>query len=203
MGNGGIDESERARRFEQLYSTHFPKVMAFARRRVRADVAKEVVEETFVIAWRNLDTLEGDPLPWLYRVALRSIAHAQRGSARQSRLHEKLIATWNAAWPNGTSDSEAGESMRAALAHLGDRDREVLQLTYWEGMSLRESAQVLGCSESAAKVRLHRARNRLRQLVNADDTTSRYRDSQSGPIDFRDSLRVLPAAASDTPREPA
>ena len=51
--------------------------------------------------------------------------------------------------------------LTAALAQLSDVDQEILRLIGWEQLTLGEAATVLGCSHTAAKVRLHRARRRL------------------------------------------
>ena len=58
--------------------------------------------------------------------------------------------------------------MRAALAGLGERDREVLVLRYLEQLSTRDVAAVLGISEGAVKVRHLRALERLRRLLGDD-----------------------------------
>jgi RNA polymerase sigma-70 factor (ECF subfamily) len=57
-----------------------------------------------------------------------------------------------------------------ALAELDERDREVLMLMAWEGLSGREAAAALGCSDTAYRIRLHRARKRLRQRFAALDS---------------------------------
>jgi RNA polymerase sigma-70 factor (ECF subfamily) len=61
-------------------------------------------------------------------------------------------------------DSEPGRRppIIEALGRLSTGDREVLLLVAWDGLSAREAAVILGCSAAAAKVRLHRARRRLR-----------------------------------------
>jgi len=57
-------------------------------------------------------------------------------------------------------------ALASALATLGERDREVLLLTAWEGLAPGEAATVLGCSRNAFAVRLHRARRRLASALN-------------------------------------
>jgi RNA polymerase sigma-70 factor (ECF subfamily) len=54
-----------------------------------------------------------------------------------------------------------------ALAGLREKDRDILQLAYWDGLGAAEIAGVLRCSESAAKVRLHRARAAFRKNMPA------------------------------------
>jgi RNA polymerase sigma-70 factor (ECF subfamily) len=58
-----------------------------------------------------------------------------------------------------------------ALAELHADEREVLMLTAWEELSSPEAAAVLGCSPTAYRIRLHRARLRLRRVMSELDTT--------------------------------
>ncbi len=53
------------------------------------------------------------------------------------------------------------------MATLREKDRDILQLAYWDGLTMAEIAGVLQCSESAAKVRLHRARTAFRKHLPA------------------------------------
>jgi RNA polymerase sigma-70 factor (ECF subfamily) len=55
-----------------------------------------------------------------------------------------------------------------ALRALRPRDREVLLLTAWDGLNASEAAAVLGCSPTAYRIRLHRARRRLARLLVED-----------------------------------
>lgn len=60
--------------------------------------------------------------------------------------------------------------VRAVLESLSQMDQEVLRLTEWERLDVSEVAAVLGCSRSAAKVRLHRARRRFASRLAAADS---------------------------------
>jgi RNA polymerase sigma-70 factor (ECF subfamily) len=62
------------------------------------------------------------------------------------------------------------DPFNAAFDQLSDSEREVLRITAWEGLGTAEGAIVLGCSEAAFKVRLHRARRHLRGFLDADGT---------------------------------
>jgi RNA polymerase sigma-70 factor, ECF subfamily len=155
----------REQRLEALYRRHAAAVHAYALRRVDRATADEVVAETFVVAWRRLEDVPSEPLPWLYGVARRLVANQTRGANRRSALAARLAAQLPA-----TDSSPVTERTLGALEALGDRDREVLLLLAWEGLSQREAAEVLGCSHAAVRVRLHRARRRLRGIV--DETSS-------------------------------
>ena len=69
--------------------------------------------------------------------------------------------------------------VRAVLGELAPGDQELLRLTEWDGLDVGEVAAVLGCSPAAVKVRLHRARQRLRMLMSEDDSTSDVRDTEA------------------------
>jgi RNA polymerase sigma-70 factor, ECF subfamily len=156
--------------FERLFHAHLPAVRAYARRRIDATTAEDVVAETFVVCWRRLDDVPDDPLPWLLGVARRCLANRRRADDRRSALAERA----GAQLPGATSRDVAeavGERdrMLRGFATLSPNDREVLALIAWEGLDVAGAARVLGCSTTALKVRLHRARHRLgRALAEAD-----------------------------------
>jgi DNA-directed RNA polymerase specialized sigma24 family protein len=72
-----------------LFGIYYSPVLAYARRRVGVDLAQDVVAETFLAAWRNLDDLPSRPLPWLYRTAHFAVANQRRALARRGRLDDR------------------------------------------------------------------------------------------------------------------
>ena len=149
-------------RFEALFRAHRPQVLAYARRRVDDATAEDVVADAFLVCWRRLDEVPQEPLPWLLGVARRCLANRVRGDARRVALAER--ATHAHVAPGGRDPAETlGERERvlAAFAGLSERDREVLALVAWEGLDVTDAATAMGCSKTALKVRLHRARRRL------------------------------------------
>ena len=171
----------RARRFTELFKAHYSSVLAYAGRRVGPDLAQDVVAETFLAAWRNLDQLPSHPLPWLYRTAHFVIANQQRAAARRCRLDNK--ARWLRTGDPLTSDHAeeimADLEFAAALRCLSEPDREILRLAAWEGLTVAEIAAVLGCSAVAAKARLYRARQRLSRKLGDDPHEPREQPVQS------------------------
>jgi RNA polymerase sigma-70 factor (ECF subfamily) len=146
-----------ARAFERIYEQHADAIAAYALRRVRNEQdAEEIVSETFLIAWRRLPELRGDPLPWLYGVARRVLAnHTRRDGRATLELPGDLAA------PIDTTGERA--ELVAAVLRLPELERDALLLTVWEGLDQRECARVLGCSRVAVALRLRRARARLRE----------------------------------------
>ena len=149
--------------FERLYARHGPAVMAYALRRTDPDLAQDVVAETFTVVWRRFDDCPTESLPWIYGVARNVIANQRRSQRRQMRVVARIVHTRGADAPGG-SDDAIGE----ALAALGARDRELLMLVAWEGLSPREASVALGCSANAARIRLHRARRKLERELARD-----------------------------------
>jgi RNA polymerase sigma-70 factor (ECF subfamily) len=147
-----------ADRFEELYRRHAGAVHAYARRRAPADVAEDVTAETFLVAWRRLDRVPVEALPWLYAVARKTLANRRRRDLR-ARLPLPVPL------PSFDVELPSDPALARAFAALSERDREVLALVAWEGLALADVARVLGCSVVSCRVRLHRARQRLARLL--------------------------------------
>ena len=163
---GSVDEVQRRLRFERLFYAHAGAVRAYARRRIDATSADDTVSEVFAVAWRRLDDVPDDALPWLLGCSRRVLSHQRRRARRDTALADRLEA---AAGPPAAIDDTLGR----ALSTLSDRDREVLLLIAWEGLSQAQAAKVLGCSRNALAVRLHRARRRLAVALDRVPATGR------------------------------
>jgi RNA polymerase sigma-70 factor (ECF subfamily) len=148
-------------RFEQLYARHVGAVRAYALRRAPASAVDDVVAETFLVCWRRLERVPDEALPWLYAVARKTLANERRKRAREAQP----------ASADGVSGPvlERDPALGSALGRLRERDREVLLLIAWEGLSLAETAAVLGCSPVACRVRFHRAKRRLARILDEPD----------------------------------
>ncbi len=142
-------------RFEVLYAAHAGAVLAYARRRVGAEEADDVLSETFLVVWRKRERVPEDALPWLYAVAGNVIRNRVRAQRRRTALTARL-----AAQPVVAPDAD-DPRLFAALARLKPIDREALLLIAWEGLEPDRAARAAGCSTATFHVRLHRARKRL------------------------------------------
>jgi RNA polymerase sigma factor (sigma-70 family) len=177
MGQGQIERAALSRelaqvRFSQLYRTQAGAILAYTLRRAatREDAA-DAAAETFLVAWRRLGELPagGNERLWLYGVARRVLANQGRADRRRTRLGERLVEALRTELAmHSESDREAAEVMRA-MGKLGEEDRELLLLVSWEELSPSEAAKVIGISPLAARSRLHRARRRLRAVVEEGD----------------------------------
>lgn len=164
--------SQRAKqaRMDAIYEQHFNRVAAYCLRRLPPHAANDAISETFLVAWRKLDTVPYAPgtLPFLYRVAGNVVAHQRRTFARQSRLRSKLarIAPTVPPAPDiQVLDYIEHREVRDALEYLSDSDREVIRLRAWEELTYPQIAEVLQISTAASQKRLARALVRLERAL--------------------------------------
>lgn len=152
--------------YAALYRTHHVAVCRYVARRLGAGgdtEVRDIAAEVFTTAWRRRAVVPPDPLPWLYGVARRVLANERRGSERRRRLADRLVA--HTTDPVVEPVSADRPLVLDALDRLSGTDREVLALAAWEELGPAEIAVVLRCSRSAASMRLHRARVRLRESL--------------------------------------
>jgi RNA polymerase sigma-70 factor, ECF subfamily len=149
--------------FDACFRAHYAEVLAYALRRLRErGAAEDVAAQTFAVAWRRLDALPADPLPWLLGVARHVIQNEARSARRRSRLLSRLTGQHRPMAAADPADAVLERAaILAALGRLSEGDREVLRLAAWEGLDARRAAAALGCTRGAYALRLHRARRRL------------------------------------------
>lgn len=151
--------------FLAMYQACNPRVLGYVRRRISSDqAAEEIVADVFRIAWQKSDTEPDPSIGWLLNVARNLVGNAYRSREREAQLQERLRNSVRLKG-QGTGDDGAPATIAAALARLREKDREILQLTYWEELTLAEVAQVLSCKEATARVRLHRARKSFEKAL--------------------------------------
>jgi RNA polymerase sigma factor (sigma-70 family) len=161
--NRTAEPEDRSARFETLFRAEYPSVVAYLSRRAEPDVVDDLVDEVFLVAWRRLDRVPEDPRPWLLAVARNVLGTHIRG-ARRSRALTLRLATSQVDWTSPPPAITSGEAA-AALAGLAPKDQEALMLVSWDGLSPREAALVLGERPASFRMRLHRARSRLRRAL--------------------------------------
>ena len=159
--------------FEDAYRSSGTAVLGYAlRRSVSREDAFDVVGETFAIAWRRRTDMPAAPeevRPWLFGIARRCLANAARSTHRADRLGKRLadsLADVGVPDPSTVHQNRAeSQLVHEALEQLSTEDRELVTLIAWEGLTPARAASALGLSPGAARVRLHRARTRLRAAL--------------------------------------
>jgi DNA-directed RNA polymerase specialized sigma24 family protein len=157
-------DHERRRRFEALFAAHHAAVRSYVVRRAGGGIGvDDAVADTFLVAWRRLDEVPEPARPWLLGVTRRVLADQRRGLRRRRSLSARI------AWepPAGVSAELAG-----ALRELTSREREALMLVAWDGLTPAEAAVAAGCSATAFRVRLHRARRRVAAQLGIEPATT-------------------------------
>ena len=184
------DPDDPGERLTRLFHEHSSRVLSYLLHRGAGDAGPDLLNETFTVAWRRVDDVPDPALAWLLVVARNALAHHWRSLGRREALRAELVRLNGTAVTGDVDVAEAvveRSEVLAAMASLSERDREVLVLTGWDGLSTAEGAVVLGGAPGAFAVRLHRARRRLRRLLDAsadgrDD--SRDHDPIASPFAF-------------------
>jgi len=156
--------------FGLLFDRHAAAVLRFCFRRTgSAASAEDLTSIVFLVAWeQRAKTVfyEGRARPWLLGVALNVLRSQSRA---ERRYRDALARIPAAASPEPESDAaierlDAERQMQEvlrAVSKLGRREREVVELCVWEGLSTEEAGRVLDISPGAVRSRLSRARRRL------------------------------------------
>ncbi len=145
--------------FETLVRDHATAVHRFLARRAGRDDADDLAADVLTTAWRRRDDVpDGHELPWLYRTAGFVVANHWR-----KRRPVPVADVPDEADPDDPAVRLVqDEQVRTALGALSERDRQILLLNAWEGLSGDALAAVLEVSRGGADAALSRARARLR-----------------------------------------
>jgi RNA polymerase sigma factor (sigma-70 family) len=158
--------------FDRLYRSSRDDVYAYVAGMLRDQAAAEEVTATaFERAYRKrsrFDARRGEPRAWLFGIARNAALDELRRRGRQAELAAEPADLEGAATDSGPEHSERRLALRAALAGLDARERELIALKYFAGLANREIASVIGVSESNAGTKLHRAVTKLREAFDGE-----------------------------------
>ena len=143
--------------FVELFEKQYPRVVAYARRRLGSmPDAEDCAAEVFRLAW------EQDSLPsvgWLFVTARNIVYAVNRSHQRLSELCSRMAVEEGC----GITPEDIG--VLEAMDSLSETDREILMAYYWDDLSGAQCAKLMGCSSAAVWVRLHRARQSLKAIL--------------------------------------
>jgi RNA polymerase sigma-70 factor (ECF subfamily) len=173
--------------FETLIDRHEEKIYRLAMRFVRNETdAREILQETFLSAWRNLDSFQGKSqfASWLYRVAVNAALMLLRSQKRHPQVPVEDVdpgALDEAAQVSGQGlgigddwskrpdeqfqSEELRQQIQTAVDGLPESQRSVFLLRDVDGLSTEETGELLGLTVPTVKTRLHRARLALRAAI--------------------------------------
>ncbi len=168
-GKDPFDESDRvadraihADEFRAFYRAHYGLILTVAEQRLDThQAAEDATADAFQIAWRRYQHDDATlALPWLYQILRNVIGTEYRRLARARHANEQLDLD------HGTDPQiERRIDVRNALRRLPEQDRDLLYMAYWEDLTGDELAGILGASPGAVRVRLTRAREKLRTIL--------------------------------------
>ena len=144
--------------FEALFSSHAADVYRYISRRHAGSDLEDLVAEVFTVAWQKRDEIPTEfELPWLYRTAWYIVANAHRKTG-DIPMETYVI---DEATPDIADVVIHNAEMREVWLAIPERDREVLRLVAWEGLTPPQVAAVLGLSLGGASSAISRARKNL------------------------------------------
>ena len=174
-------QADREARLTRLWVEHHDAVAAFARRRVDASAADDVVSEVFMTAWRRLDEVPREARAWLLGVARNVVMTQWRGSQRSADLARHLAAQPQAQLASNDSAESERIDLARAWMRLTESERELLSLVAWDGLSPAQAASVLGIGRTACAMRILRARRRFATLAGDPPSTGHVSADDDGP----------------------
>ena len=149
------------------YAVYAAKIIsAYLNRALPPEDMEEVLSDVFVNLWNNRERLEGEVKPYLAAIA----RNAARQKLRQFRPSEPLPEGWEmpdeTPLPEQQAETvEQAEALRQAIDAMAPEDRALFIRVYYLGQTVEEVAAVTGQNPSTLRVRLHRGRKRLKQIL--------------------------------------
>lgn len=155
---------DREQRFLAAHAATHDRIYRYFRRRTDGPAtAEDLTSEVFKIVWEKSAQDRPLSIMVLFGIAKNVLRNHVRSVARAENLLGVLRREREASAPEPVSSP-----LEEALGHLSPDDREVLLLTYWDGLSSSEISDVLNTSATAIRMRLHRARKALSNVIQAE-----------------------------------
>ena len=163
----------------QLYQTYGREIYLYLFSLCKnSELAEDMMQETFVKALLSLSDSHKNMRAWLYLVARNSYFNERKSQKRQLINEESVVQRMAQNVQKQQEEDiletvielEEKRALYQAMLQLSDRKREVLQLQYFGGFSLKQAAEFLNITPENARVLSHRAKAELREILRRDDT---------------------------------
>lgn len=155
--------------FDELVKRHYQGLYQVAWRFVSDHGgADEVVQETFIKAFRSLPQFRGESSfkSWVYRIAINTAKNLLRSrGARETVSHEDVVLAFSDASFSNMEDQQTTGLLKKAVEALPPRQRQVLELRVYDDLSFKEIAEVLECPFDTAKANYRHAIQNLKKLL--------------------------------------
>ena len=161
------------RAFETLFTVYGERVFRYAHRMI-SDVsrAEEVTNDVMMEIWKNAGKFEGRSKvsTWILGITRHLALNAVRGKKLDTMDIDDApeIADESQSAQAGALDRDRdalARDLRDALDHLSNDHRDVIELTFFQGCSYQEIAEIVGCPENTVKTRMFHARKQLKEIL--------------------------------------
>lgn len=166
--------------FQKIYDTFQPKILRYLTYLAGEQEAEDLTQETFVKVHQGLENFRGESQlsTWIYRIATNTALDRLRSPSFQRVAQTLLSEDFDEAeladkviCPEDKKPliekqfirEEMNECIRGYIEKLPENYRTVLILSEWEGLKNNEIAEILGVTLNIAKIRLHRAKSKLKE----------------------------------------
>jgi len=156
--------------FEKLYTTYQTRIFRYLLRMTgNAGSAEELTNDTMVAAWKSAASFKGQSKAstWLFAIARNKALNSMR---RVQPVTVEIDPSLGLATADGNPERALHEGilrdqMKQALAQLSPEHREVVELTFYQGFSYQEIAEIMQCPVNTVKTRLFYAKKKLQEFL--------------------------------------
>lgn len=158
---------DKTGKFNELFEKHYTRVFRLCKGYFNGNeaLASDSAQEVFIKIWESLDSFRGESSigTWIYRIAVNTCLLYLR---KQSTKREKATVVFEsiAAEQYSFEEEEKLQKMYTCIKKLAERDK-MITLMMLEGINYQEISEVVGITEEALRVRIHRIKKNLTQCV--------------------------------------
>jgi RNA polymerase sigma-70 factor (ECF subfamily) len=150
--------------FQTIFRDYLSPISKYLARRVEPESIEDLASDIFAIAWQKRDYIpSGSELAWLYKTARFVVSNHRRKKQVATRFLSTLLPP--AAAPSAENLALAEMGLANSWAALNEKERELLSLSVYEGLTSKEIAKVLDTTENSVNIRLSRVKQKFLQVL--------------------------------------